>query len=147
MQCHVGGNFTTTPTDCYCCHTTDYNGTTNPNHVAAGFPKTCLTCHLSTIIDWTGATFNHTCFPMTHGNANSVCSTCHTNSNDYSVFTCTGCHLETQTDPKHSGVRNYVYNSTNCYAATRGETADENPGADFLRRPGLGPSAPGAHGT
>jgi glutamate mutase epsilon subunit len=116
VACHVGGNFTTTPTDCYSCHTTEYNSTTNPNHVAAGFPKTCLTCHPATIIDWTGATFNHTWFPMTHGNANSVCSTCHTNSSDYSVFSCTGCHLKTQTDSNHSGVRNYVYNSTNCYS-------------------------------
>ncbi len=116
VSCHVGGKFAGTPTDCYSCHTTEYSTTTNPNHIAAGFPKTCLTCHLPTIIDWTGATFNHTWFPMTHGNANSVCANCHTNSNDYSVFTCTSCHLKTQTDPKHSGVRGYVYNSANCYS-------------------------------
>ncbi len=114
LQCHVGGKFPGTPTDCYICHTTEYNSTTNPNHAAAGFPKTCATCHSTTA--WTGATFNHTWFPMTHGNANSVCSTCHTNSNDYSVFSCTGCHLKPQTDSNHSGVRNYVYNSVNCYS-------------------------------
>jgi hypothetical protein len=116
LLCHVGGKFPGTPTDCYSCHTTEYTTTTNPNHVAAGFPKTCLTCHLSTIVDWTGATFNHTYFPMNHGNANGVCATCHTNSNDYSVFSCTGCHLKPQTDSNHSGVKNYVYNSTNCYS-------------------------------
>ncbi len=114
--CHVGGNFTTTPTDCYSCHTNDYRTTTNPNHAAAGFPTTCLTCHLATLVDWTGATFNHTYFPMTHGNANSVCSTCHTNSHDYTVFQSTGCHLQPATDRTHSGIRNYVYNSTNCYS-------------------------------
>jgi len=114
--CHVGGNFTTTPTDCYSCHSADYKSTTNPNHAAAGFPTTCLTCHPATIIDWTGATFNHTWFPMTHGNANSVCSNCHTNSSDYSVFSCTGCHLQAQTTSQHSGVRGFVYNSANCYS-------------------------------
>ena len=110
--CHVNGNYTTTPTDCYSCHTADYTSTTNPNHVAAGFPHTCLTCHTTTA--WTGATFNHTWFPMTHGNA-KVCSDCHTNSADYSVFQCTGCHTATQTNGEHGGVRGYVYNSTNCY--------------------------------
>jgi hypothetical protein len=110
--CHVSGNYTTTPTDCYSCHTADYNGTNNPNHVAAGFPHTCATCHTTTA--WTGATFNHTWFPTNHGNA-KVCTDCHTNSADYSVFQCTGCHTATQTNGEHSGVRGYVYNSTNCY--------------------------------
>jgi hypothetical protein len=112
-SCHVGGVFAGTPTDCYSCHKADYNGTTNPNHAAAGFPTTCATCHTTT--SWAGATFNHTWFPMTHGNANSVCSTCHTNPNDYSVFQCTNCHTASQTNPLHSGVSGYVYNSVNCY--------------------------------
>jgi len=52
---------------------------------------------------------------MNHGNANGVCSTCHTNPNDYSVFTCTNCHTKSQTDQNHQGVKGYVYNSVNCY--------------------------------
>jgi hypothetical protein len=112
-NCHVNNNYTTVPTDCYSCHQTDYNGTTNPNHAAAKFPTTCQTCHNTT--SWLGATFNHTYFPTNHGNANGVCSTCHTNSNDYTVFQCTNCHAKTQTDQNHQGVRGYVYNSVNCY--------------------------------
>ena len=53
------------------------------------------------------ATFNHTQytqFPINHGNANGVCATCHTNSNDYSVFQCTNCHPKSQTDQNHRGV-------------------------------------------
>ena len=111
-SCHINGNFTTVPTDCYSCHKADYTGTTNPNHVAAGFPTTCLTCH--TTVTWTGATFNHTWFPMNHGNAKQ-CSDCHTNPNDYTVFVCTSCHTQSNTDNEHRGVKNYVYNSTNCY--------------------------------
>lgn len=112
-QCHVGGVFAGTPTDCYSCHKADYAGTTNPNHAAAGFPTTCATCHTTT--SWAGATFNHTWFPMNHGNANGVCSTCHTNPNDFSVFQCTNCHTAAQTNPLHTGVSGYVYNSVNCY--------------------------------
>ncbi len=113
-NCHINNNFTTTPTDCYSCHSAEYKSVSNPNHAAAGFPTTCQTCHTTTA--WTGATFNHTWFPMTHHNSQGLCSTCHTNSNDYSVFVCTSCHTQTQTDSHHRGVRNYIYNSVNCYA-------------------------------
>ena len=112
-SCHVNNVFAGTPTDCYSCHATEYNTTTSPNHKAAGFPTTCATCHTTTA--WTGATFNHTYFPMNHGNANSVCSTCHTNSADYSVFQCTGCHTQSQTNQEHGGVKGYVWSSPNCY--------------------------------
>ena len=93
VDCHVNGNYTTLPITCVGCHQTDYNNTTNPGHSAQPtfFPTTCQTCHTTTA--WTGATFNHTQytrFPTNHGNASDVCATCHLNSNDYSVFQCTG---------------------------------------------------------
>jgi hypothetical protein len=117
-DCHVNNNYTTLPTTCIGCHQTDYNNTTNPGHAAQPqfFPTTCQTCHSTT--NWLNATFNHTQytqFSINHGNANGVCSTCHTNSNDYSVFQCTNCHAKTETDGNHQGVKGYVYNSVNCY--------------------------------
>ncbi|HEX6802540.1 MAG TPA: hypothetical protein VF133_02590 [Terriglobales bacterium] len=112
-QCHVNNNYTTLPITCYGCHQKDYQGTTNPNHAAAGFPTTCQTCHNTS--SWLGAVFNHTWFPTNHGGANGVCSTCHTNPSNYLVFTCTNCHTKTQTDQNHQGISGYVYNSTNCY--------------------------------
>ncbi|HEX7727518.1 MAG TPA: hypothetical protein VF392_00670 [Terracidiphilus sp.] len=118
--CHINNVFAGTPTDCYSCHKTDFTGTTNPNHVTAGWPTTCTTCHTTTA--WVPATLPasyHTFFPVNHGNANGVCATCHTNSSDYSVFQCTGCHTAAATNPRHSGVSGYVYNSVNCYACHR----------------------------
>jgi hypothetical protein len=117
-DCHVNNNYTSLPTTCIGCHQTDYNQTTNPGHAAQPqfFPTTCQNCHNTT--NWQNATFNHTQytqFPINHGNANGVCSTCHTNSNDYSVFQCTNCHTKSQTDQNHQGVKGYVYNSVNCY--------------------------------
>jgi hypothetical protein len=114
QSCHTNGNYQLVYTGCYSCHISDYNGTTNPNHASAGFPTTCETCHTTTV--WTGATFNHTWFPTSHGNANGVCSTCHTNPSNYAVFACTSCHTQAQTDPHHTGVRGYVYNNANCYS-------------------------------
>jgi hypothetical protein len=118
-NCHVGGRYAGTPTDCYACHKADFTSVTNPNHVAAGFPTTCTTCH--TTIKWTGATFNHTWFPIysgAHQGKWTTCADCHSNPSNYKAFTCTNCHAHDKTlmDPKHNGVRNYVYNSANCYA-------------------------------
>jgi hypothetical protein len=113
-SCHINGQFAGTPTDCYSCHKTDYQGTTDPNHVAAGFPTTCQTCHTTT--SWLGATFNHTWFPIPH-NGIQLCSDCHTNPSNYAVFSCTNCHThnKTDTDQHHQDVQGYVYNSANCY--------------------------------
>ncbi|HET9409826.1 MAG TPA: hypothetical protein VFO39_21505 [Candidatus Sulfotelmatobacter sp.] len=121
-DCHVNNNYTTLPTACYGCHSTDYKNTSNPGHAAQPqfFPTTCQNCHNTTT--WLNATFNHaqyTPFPINHGNANGVCSTCHTNSNNYAVFQCTNCHTKSQTDGNHDGVSGYVYNSVNCYQCHR----------------------------
>ena len=121
-NCHIGGRYAGTPTDCYSCHKTEYQTVTNPNHIAAAFPTTCETCHNTTA--WTGATFTHTWFPIysgTHLGKWTTCADCHTNPSNYTVFTCTSCHAHDKsvTDPKHSGVRNYVYNSTSCYSCHR----------------------------
>ncbi len=112
-NCHIGGVFAGTPTDCYSCHKKDYQSTTNPNHVAAGFPTTCQLCHNTTA--WTGATFNHTWFPVPHFTA-QLCSDCHTNPSNYAVFVCTNCHTQAQTAQQHDGVQGYVWNSANCYS-------------------------------
>jgi hypothetical protein len=110
--CHVGGNYNLNSAACYNCHQKEYQSTTNPNHSAAGFPTTCDTCHSTT--NWLGATFNHTWFKLPHSNA--LCSDCHTNSSNYTVFVCTNCHTKAQTDPKHQGIKGYVWNSANCYS-------------------------------
>ena len=36
-DCHAGGNYSSTPTDCYSCHQADYNNTNNPNHKTLSF--------------------------------------------------------------------------------------------------------------
>jgi hypothetical protein len=81
-QCHTNNNYTTVPTNCYGCHQADFNGTTNPSHVAAAFPTTCDTCHNTT--DWTTVTFNHAVYAnwaLTGFHATLTCAQCHTNNN------------------------------------------------------------------
>jgi cytochrome c1 len=117
-SCHVGGRYAGTPTDCYSCHKTDYTGTTNPNHVAAQFPTDCSLCH--TTAGWSGATFNHTWFPIysgSHAGKWTTCGDCHVNPANFAAFSCITCHQHDASTvvPEHSGVRNFVYNATSCY--------------------------------
>ena len=117
--CHGDRVYRGKATTCVSCHTPEYNATTNPNHRAAVFPTTCESCH--TPSTWLGATFNHDAswFPIYSGAHNgrwTKCSDCHTSSTDFSVFTCTTCHTAAATNPKHTQVSGYTYQSARCYA-------------------------------
>lgn len=114
--CHIDGNYTNTPTDCFACHEDDYNATTDPDHQGAGFPTDCVSCH-TTNPGWLPATFDHEFFPIysgPHDGEWNACLDCHTNSSDYSVFTCVTCHTQSQTADEHDGVSGYVYESNAC---------------------------------
>jgi hypothetical protein len=76
------------------CHLTDYNGTRDPNHITAGFPTTCDTCHRFSVSSWDQGVFSHTSFPLAGTHSTQPCANCHT-SGVYSGTprTCVGCHL------------------------------------------------------
>ena len=104
-QCHVNGNYNLTDTSCVSCHLKDFQGTTNPNHVAGGIPQTCQQCHNTT--SWANATFDHstTGFPLTGAHTSLQCAQCHVNNNYTLTNTsCVSCHLKDfqgTTNPNH----------------------------------------------
>lgn len=116
-QCHTSG-YAGTPADCFACHAADYSGTTDPNHAASGFPTTCTTCH--TTVTWEGALMtNHDAqfFPIysgRHQNRWTQCTDCHVQPANFGVFSCLGCHGQTETASHHGGVSGYVYDSNAC---------------------------------
>ena len=116
--CHSNG-FAGTPTDCWSCHQADYNNADDPDHVAAGFPHECELCH--TTSDWEGAEFREhdsLYFPIfsgRHRNEWSSCAQCHTNPNNFAVFSCFECHSRAETDDEHDDVPGYIYDSNACY--------------------------------
>ena len=119
LSCHGDGVYVGKSTLCSSCHMTDYNGTNNPAHAAAGFPTTCDQCH--TTSTWLGATFNHDAsfFPIYSGRHKGVwsaCTDCHTSPTNYAVFSCFQCHAQATTNSHHSGVSGYSYDSNRCYA-------------------------------
>jgi len=117
--CHIGGVFKGTPRDCASCHLGDYNATTDPNHVMAGFPTNCEQCHNTTM--WEGATFNHTTFPLTGAHISLDCSLCHIGG----VFqgtprNCVDCHLteyNNTTNPNHAA-SGFSTNCDQCHSTT-----------------------------
>ncbi|MBK6891954.1 MAG: hypothetical protein IPH00_02165 [Flavobacteriales bacterium] len=101
-QCH-NGNYNNTPNTCDGCHMTDYNGAANPNHVTAGFPTDCATCHDPT--NWNNATFDHSGFPLLGAHATTSCDACHNGNYTNTPNTCDGCHLpdyNASTNPNHT---------------------------------------------
>jgi len=110
-QCHTSGTFGTIPSDCYSCHSTDYDGAAD--HASLGFPQDCQQCH--TISAWTPATFSHD-FPLS-GAHDLSCASCHT-SGTTSTFSCIDCHAHTESDMnrEHDDVGSYSYNSSACYS-------------------------------
>jgi len=121
-QCHPGGNYSSTSPVCISCHQSDYNGTTNPNHISISFSTTCTDCH-TTNPGWKPAEYrNHdVIFPIYSGKHNgewSSCADCHSNPVNYGQFTCIDCHEhnnQSEMNNKHNDVSGYIYNGTSCF--------------------------------
>ncbi|MFT5365329.1 MAG: hypothetical protein ACI8V2_000266 [Candidatus Latescibacterota bacterium] len=119
VSCHVNGVFANTPTECFTCHESDFQTSRDPNHVTAGFPQNCESCH--TTRQWDPASFNHrSYFPIYSGEHRGEwdkCADCHTQPADFKVFSCITCHehRKSKMDSEHRGRRNYVYESQACY--------------------------------
>ena len=116
--CH-NGDYNNTANTCIGCHQNEYNQTTDPPHASAQFSTDCLICHTESA--WEPSTFEHDgqYFPIYSGKHNgewNTCADCHTNSGDYSLFSCIDCHEHNQTDmnDEHNDVDGYVYSSPAC---------------------------------
>lgn len=117
--CHINEVYTGTPTDCFACHQSDFEVAVNPNHQILGFSTDCAACHT---IDpgWMPAEYSQhdsEYFPIYSGSHKGEwdeCTDCHTNPSDFSVFSCTVCHGQSETNGEHNGVSGYVYESTMC---------------------------------
>lgn len=108
------------PLICVECHRPEYDATTDPVHVDAGFPEDCAACHNTRT--WYGARFDHfEFFPINSGKHREewdACSDCHTVASDYSLYDCLNCHPHSDqrdTDDKHSGEDEYSYDSVACF--------------------------------
>ncbi|MBP7779071.1 MAG: hypothetical protein KA371_18285 [Acidobacteria bacterium] len=132
--CHVNNVFRGTARDCVGCHRTEYDRTTAPNHVQAGFPTTCDNCHRNSDQTWRNANFNHNqVFQLVGKHATVACAVCHVNN----VFRgtareCIGCHraeYDRTATPNHAAA-GFSTNCETCHRPTdqtwRGVTFNHN---------------------
>lgn len=75
-SCHEGGVYAGTPRVCVGCHQGDYDRTTAPAHLTAGFPTTCETCH--GVDAWVPSSFDHQAtWPLRGQHLVAACASCH----------------------------------------------------------------------
>lgn len=88
----------------------------------------CAQCHKTEA--WKPATFEHDKFFLLDKDHNVSCVTCH-NSDDYSKYTCYGCHEHTQANVrgKHieEGIQNFE-NCVECHRSANGESEGRDSG-------------------
>ncbi len=120
MDCHVGEVFSGLSTACVSCHTSDFNGTSDPKHSSAGFSSTCQNCHNTST--WDMANFTHTnAFPLAGGHAGHNCNECHS-SNVYTGLPsdCVSCHMSDftgTTNPDHQA-NGFTTDCKQCHFST-----------------------------
>jgi len=105
-QCHNTGLAVNTSKECNSCHQAAFQSTKNPNHVAAGFPTDCASCH-TTNPGWSPSTFNHSNFyPLSGAHASTTCAKCHINNTYKNTPTdCISCHTSqyiSSQNPNHA---------------------------------------------
>ncbi|UCF66430.1 MAG: hypothetical protein JSV80_11605, partial [Acidobacteriota bacterium] len=129
--CHVGGVFAGTDSDCISCHRTDFEATTEPDHLASGFDTNCSLCHTTT--SWRGENFDHstTAFPLTGSHQAVDCTACHGDGVFEGKSTeCVSCHrtdYDGTADPPHAAA-GFGTDCTSCHTTATwfGEGFDHN---------------------
>ena len=104
--CHHNG-YAGTPTDCFACHETDYNNSTNPDHQVLSLSTDCISCH-STEPEWQPAQFpqHNQVFELLgrHLEIANDCALCHNGNYNNTPVTCFECHTDAYnnaTNPNH----------------------------------------------
>jgi hypothetical protein len=133
--CHLGDageEYAVTPVACYDCHAEAYTAAQEPNHVAAGFPLDCQTCHRANAASWRNAEYHHSAtFPLIGGHRGVPCQSCHATSYTGLSADCYSCHsadFETSTDPNHVA-SGFTHDCTLCHTVNGWQPANYDHGA------------------
>ncbi len=134
-DCHGDGVYKGKPTNCYSCHTSDYNSTTKPPHASSSIGTTCATCHTTT--QWPGATYDHskTSFPLTGAHVAATCAQCHGTGVYHGTPTdCYSCHQADYTatsNPNHAAAQ-FPTTCVSCHTTTTWTGATFNHDSQFF---------------
>ncbi len=119
-DCHFTSRYSDASPECNSCHQTEYNNTTNPNHRTLSFSMDCNQCH-TLAPGWKPALYQQhdtqfSIYSGKHKGEWDSCTDCHSNTSDYSQFTCLNCHEHNKArmDSEHRGESGYSYVSAAC---------------------------------
>ena len=110
-QCHIDFDYSVQLSqDCNACHQDNYETTSNPVHIDAGFNTACEECH--TVQGFTPATWNHettTTYALLGEHGSQTCNACHA-SPEWTGYAdtdnaCSTCHTDdynATTSPDHA---------------------------------------------
>ncbi len=131
-SCHVGGDFSETPTTCEACHMADFDNSQEPIHADAEFATDCASCH--DLSGWENGIYDHSFFALTQGHADANCSDCHVGGELFSTTSsdCYACHqldYEGAGEPDHI-VANFPTDCAECH--TTSEWGDGTFDHDFF---------------
>jgi hypothetical protein len=125
-SCHTSASdltFSPLGVECIDCHRQDYQATTTPNHVEAGFSLECMDCHKIDAYQWSASGINHDFFPLIQGHALNNCASCHTNGLSAPLSAeCYSCHQSdytSTTNPSHQSL-GFDTNCTQCHTLAPG---------------------------
>ncbi|MFY9154142.1 MAG: hypothetical protein WAO52_19130 [Prolixibacteraceae bacterium] len=90
--------------ECIDCHRADYQATTSPNHIQAGYSTNCSECHGVKSTGWKASSFEHSFFPLTEGHS-ITCLECHKDGSFQKISNeCVSCHQQnynSTSNPNH----------------------------------------------
>ncbi len=132
--CHGTTPELSPPVECFDCHESNYDGTTDPDHAAAGIPTDCAACHTDQA--WSPAVFDHdaTNFPLAGAHGSLECAACHAAGYQGTPTDCFACHESNYsgtTDPNHAAA-GFGTDCTACHNTTRWDQTTWNHDADFF---------------
>jgi hypothetical protein len=121
--CHANDVYKGTSPACYSCHRSDYEGTRDPNHAAAGYPTACELCHRVSDSSWDQGRDDHNVFVRVGTHSIQPCAACHLN-NVYrgTPRECYGCHNDNYAatrNPNHAAT-GFPTSCETCHRPTDG---------------------------
>ncbi len=133
-SCHQNNQYSGTPSDCYACHQSQFEQTTDPNHQQANFSHDCTTCHSTSA--WKPATFDHnqTNFPLTGAHKNVSCIDCHGQGYSNTAQECVSCHQQNYdqtTNPDHKAA-NFPVTCEDCHTTNAWQPANWDHDAQYF---------------
>jgi hypothetical protein len=116
--CHGVGTFKRVASDCNSCHAEEYARAQRPEHLNAGYARSCEQCHSTNGWQPAKAASHPATFPLRNAHATARCDSCHTGPTYRGLQTvCASCHLPEYTnsqDPRHAAAQ-FATDCTQCH--------------------------------